>query len=258
MWGEFSKSIKAVLYDRISSPLLGTFAVSWVLWNHRFFTVLLSGMEPIAKFEVIDTVLYPTVDCLLWRMVAFPLLTTVIFIFLYPYPARFVFEFTRKQQKHLKEIRQRIEDETPLTIAEAKELRSAALQAQLHYEKDMQALAEENQQLREELQKIASQSEEKKKRTASRTQKSASKTDLIGDDLSEEAVKVLDFISSNEGISADALVRKVSKDATISTVKAQHLLDTLLSGRYVNHNQVHNQFSLLERGRALLVARGLA
>ena len=59
MWGELSKSVKAVLYDRISSPLLGTFAVSWVLWNHRFITVLLSNMEPIEKFKVVDTVLYP-------------------------------------------------------------------------------------------------------------------------------------------------------------------------------------------------------
>ena len=82
MWGELSKSVKAVLYDRISSPLLGTFAVSWVLWNHRFITVLLSNMEPIEKFKVVDTVLYSTWDSLLWKMAAFPLLTTALFNFL--------------------------------------------------------------------------------------------------------------------------------------------------------------------------------
>ena len=49
-------SIKAYLYERAASPLTGAFAVSWVVWNYRFFVVLFSdGLStPSSKFAVID------------------------------------------------------------------------------------------------------------------------------------------------------------------------------------------------------------
>lgn len=256
MWGELSKSVKAVLYDRISSPLLGTFAVSWVLWNHRFITVLLSNMEPIEKFKVVDTVLYSTWDSLLWKMAAFPLLTTALFIFLYPYPARFVFEFTRKHQKRLKEIRQRIDDETPLTVEESREIRSAALQAQLRYEKDMQAFSEENQQLRAELQKLLTERKISPKRALTRSTTTSSAP--IGADLTEEAVKALVSLSEKEGIGRDDFVNQLAKQLSISTVRARHLIDTLSAGNYVNYSDYRGTLSLVEKGRELLVSRGLA
>ena len=49
-------SIKAYLYERAASPLTGAFAVSWVVWNYRFFVVLFSdGLStPSSKFAAID------------------------------------------------------------------------------------------------------------------------------------------------------------------------------------------------------------
>lgn len=32
---ELTKSIKAVLYERIQSPLAGTFLISWLVWNWK-------------------------------------------------------------------------------------------------------------------------------------------------------------------------------------------------------------------------------
>lgn len=257
MWEELTKSVKAALYDRIASPLLGTFVVSWVLWNHRFVTVLFSGMEPASKFRFVDTVLYPAWEYVLWQMIVFPLLTTVLFIFLYPYPARIVFEFTRQQQKRLKEIRQRIEDETPLTAAESKQIRTTALQAQLLYEKDMRALTEENQLLRTELQKLLAQGEKRPKRAETQPAKVTTEPVRIGAELSEEAIKALVLLSEVEGVSYDAYIDELAQKAKISKIRAKHLYDQLI-GSYVYHNNHDDMVVLNEKGRALLVTRGLA
>jgi len=190
-------------------------------------------------------------------MIVFPLLTTVLFIFFYPYPARAVFEFTRKQQKRLKEIRQRIEDETPLTVEESKQIRTAALQAQLLYEKDMQTLTEENQQLRAELQKLLAQGEKKPKRAETQPTKATAEPVQIGAELSEEAIKALVMLSKREGVALDAYIGKLAQDAKISRIKARHLYDQLI-GRYVSHDSFHDRVVLTEKGRALLVTRGLA
>lgn len=258
MWEEISKSVKSVLYDRISSPLVGAFAVSWALWNYRFLTVLISGMEPIAKFETIDTALYPTLVCVLLRMIAFPLLTTIAFIYLYPYPARLVYKFAREQQKQLKNIRQRIEDETPLTAEESKVIRSAALQAELRYEKDMQVLTEENQQLRVEIQKLLAQEKQTPEKTQPIRKGKTVKTSQLGEDLSEDAVDVLVSLSKNEGIEYNQFIQHLTNTKTMTPVKAQHLLDKLKSGNYVTHRSYNDTLVLKEGGRELLVARGLA
>lgn len=95
------KTLKAQLYDRAISPLLGAFLMSWVAWNHRAIVVLLSKDEPIKKFAYLDKVLYPD-----WHAfgpaVMFPLLSAIFLIFIYPIPARFVYEHVSKEQKRLK------------------------------------------------------------------------------------------------------------------------------------------------------------
>lgn len=53
----------------------------------------------------------------------FPLATSLLYIFAYPWPAKFVYRYVREEQKKLKEIQTKIDDETPLTIEEARELR---------------------------------------------------------------------------------------------------------------------------------------
>ncbi len=45
MLEEFSKTVKAQLYERANSPLIGSFLIAWCIWNHRFIMVLLSELS---------------------------------------------------------------------------------------------------------------------------------------------------------------------------------------------------------------------
>ena len=35
MISDFRKSINSILYERVSSPLFGTFVISWLIWNWK-------------------------------------------------------------------------------------------------------------------------------------------------------------------------------------------------------------------------------
>ena len=126
MIDDLSKTIKAQLYERINSPLLGSFLLSWATWNYRFIVTLFSEMSVEKTFIYIDQTLYPTWLYASWILFIGPAITAAFLIFIYPYPAKFVYEYARNRQKELKEIQQKIDDETPLTRQEAREIRDIA------------------------------------------------------------------------------------------------------------------------------------
>lgn len=125
MFDELFKSIRATLYDRASSPLLGSFIVSWLVWNHRMIMVIFSGMSVTEKFSYIDTVLYQRdFWYYFWRdLFCYPLFTAIAFILLYPYPAKWVYHFSRYQNKLLKDVKKAVEGSTLLTLEESNYIR---------------------------------------------------------------------------------------------------------------------------------------
>jgi hypothetical protein len=143
MIDDIVKSVKASLYDRTASPLFGAVALSWLAWNHRMFFVLFSGMKMADKFSYIDTILYGDLHTRIVLLAVGPLITAAVALFVYPYPARWVFRFWRNRQRELKQIRQQIEDATPLTVEESKQIRRQVIEIQLDYEKQLSQRAEE-------------------------------------------------------------------------------------------------------------------
>src|SRR5688572_12908861 len=109
---EFSKSIKAFLYERSSSPLFGAFIVAWLGWNYRAIATLFSEESLIDKFLIIDR-LYksePILGFLYWGQVKHGLLIpaaiTAAYIFVYPILAKPVYKYSLKKQQELRKIKQ--------------------------------------------------------------------------------------------------------------------------------------------------------
>lgn len=118
------KSIGQFIDERLSSPLLGTFLISWAAWNYKFIVILLSSNSVLRTFELIETVAFPTGLDVALRGFAYPLLTTLLYIYVYPYPAKLVYSTWRRTQYDLTKIRQQYADETLLSIDESRELRA--------------------------------------------------------------------------------------------------------------------------------------
>lgn len=76
---------------------------------------------------------------------------------MYPYPAKFVYGFTRRRQREILELRRRIEDETPLTIEDSRRLRAELRQADQKHRDELDQLAQELARAREQLEKTQPQ-----------------------------------------------------------------------------------------------------
>lgn len=134
MFREVINAIKAQLHDRAMSPLAGAFLLSWMGWNYRFVFLWLSDLSYPEKIEIVNRVLFANNQDYLLKGLTYPLITAAVLLFGYPYPSRLVFEFWRKQQNKLKQIQQKLDDETPLTKEEARNIRARALKAKLDYD----------------------------------------------------------------------------------------------------------------------------
>lgn len=116
-------TMKAQLYERVSSPLTVSFVLSWCGWNFRLIAVLLSSIDPAVKFRMIDTVLYPDVWTLWLHRLIGPLVTCLLYVFVYPYPERWAFSWAKKKQRDLKAIQASLDSDIPLTPEQSRELR---------------------------------------------------------------------------------------------------------------------------------------
>lgn len=137
---DFVKNIKAQLYDRVSSPLSFSFIVSWVIWNYRYLIIVISSMEPDKKFSAIDALSAAyTSSWVYWLQfgILFPLLTTFLYIFVYPLPAKFVFRYVREKQRELKTIQTSIDDETPVSTEESRALKRQVREIVKDYEAEI-------------------------------------------------------------------------------------------------------------------------
>jgi hypothetical protein len=123
------KTVKAHLYERVSSPLLFSFIGSWILWNYKFVLIVASSMSTTDKFLAIDflDLHFPSgFEWLYWPTFGLiaPLISALAYIYVYPLPAAKVYRYVREKQKELKEIQTEIDDETPMPREESRELRS--------------------------------------------------------------------------------------------------------------------------------------
>jgi predicted DNA-binding transcriptional regulator len=151
MFEEIINSSKVQISERLNSPIIGSFVASWSLWNYKFLVILFSEASVQKTFELIEAISFPDTASLVLRGVVFPALTAAAYIFLYPYPAKVVYEFTRKRQKEINDVRRRIEDETPLTLEESRKIRSDVIRIEAEHSEEIDRKDREIERLKEEI-----------------------------------------------------------------------------------------------------------
>ena len=121
MLNDFKDSIKAKLYDFNSTPFMSSLVISWVAINHKYLLVLFSDKIDVDKKLMMlnDTYSYNAVFGYFSFYFA-PLLFALFYVYAYPLISKKFYEYTLEQTKKLKGIKQKIEDETPLTQEEAR------------------------------------------------------------------------------------------------------------------------------------------
>lgn len=124
-------SLVAYANERSTNPLTSAFVLTWAAWNYKFFVVLFNGETTAEKFDAIAE-LYPRSDdrCLLTNAICmppdafwgsafvYPALTTLLYVFAYPYITKKVVSFYRRRQIEIANEVKAIEKERVRTVEE--------------------------------------------------------------------------------------------------------------------------------------------
>ena len=244
------KSIKAYLYDRATSPLFGTFAISWSIWNYKFLLVLVSSMPADEKINYISIFLYPSMHACVFPGAVYPLLTAMAFIFVYPYPARLVYSFTQNMQKELRDIKQKVEDKTLLTIEESRKIRRDMTNHALEHEKEMARKNSEIAKLKELIDEMARTSAE----DSLGNEGPALEGGVGSYNLDDEKLNLLRLVAEHE----DANEQDLIQWSKANPIKTQFNLGELNNLKLIRGHTVNGQarYSATHPGRKVLVSMG--
>jgi len=269
MIDDVGKTIKAILYDRIASPLFGTFILSWCGWNWRLILLFISDSSTTVakKFQYVDSELYPSNGVTFIYGLLLPATTTAFFIYVYPPIARKVYGYWREQQNKLKRVQIEKDGETPITQKEKQEIIGETLLAEIRNQEEREkreARIRDLENLVKSLQ--TSDSAQSKSQIAPVEVKkkiSLNKSSLVYSEEVERGMlsvlKILSELSPNDLIdkheymnarhSSKSLGPRLSgKDVTFFL----HCLDNLVDGGYIA-KYASDSIKILPKGRTALI-----
>lgn len=124
MLDEFQKSVKAVLYDKLTSPLTGTFFFSWFAWNWKLIYYIILGDNERNIIERIEYIENNFLSPSYTYTVLYPMLTAILLILVYPFITTFAYWVTLIFRQWKKKIKNEIEKNRLLTPEESFEIRN--------------------------------------------------------------------------------------------------------------------------------------
>lgn len=249
MFENLLKSTEESIRDRLDSPILISFGISWAAWNYEFLMILASANSVTVTLKLVKDIAFPGEWD--WALTGFlyPALATAAYIFLYPYPARFVYGYLRYQQKKQNRVRQKIDDETVLTqeesrkvYAEIEQQRRQAEQLQSQSNQEIQRLRLTISSLERELSEARSATEPSQEVTAEADRR-----------VAEIQVRLTRAIATKARM-AELYGRIAAKENSIKTLVEEYLFPELRSillklhqsGRFVNAKSLRTDLDMSE------------
>ncbi len=269
MFDDVGKTIKAILYDRITSPLFGTFVLSWCGWNWRLILLFLtdSSTEVVKKFQYVDSDIYPSISVIVIHGILLPLTTTAFFIYIYPWFARKVYGYWREQQNQLKILQLEKDKEKPLTKEEAQEITSQALLSELRYQEEREKRETRIRDLENLVKSLQPEGgivpvnesiKPKEGSIQAEKEKSSKNGKMYSKEIKEgmfSVLRMIDTLAPGSSIDKDDFMLKVPNDSELSELEnivVLHCLDNLVEDRYVHMSQ-GGWISVTPKGRTALV-----
>lgn len=184
MFEEFKKSLKASLYERTASPIIGAFVSTWIIFNWKLCFIIAFADDSIyERLTYIEK--SPYID--IWPNLYFPVIAAALFVGLYPLISLLPYmwwEWYAKKKAEIKnsmqrgvllsleksiEIRNEIDNQEAKfeEMLKSKEQRNAELLV-MHdnLQKMLTAKEQENMKLQQQLQDVAKKKPLKEKSTA--------------------------------------------------------------------------------------------
>jgi hypothetical protein len=203
------------------------------------------------KFTAISQ-LFPNRESYVYHGFLFPLLTVLVYIFVYPYPSKFIYSFWRRRQKELLEVRQRIENETCLTVEQSRAIYAQMYRLQEDHQKELLVREAEIARLRKEL-------ENNKIITIPKEDEAPSEVvqpqaTLSSDDKDDQVTDLeLSFLQTLSKKDPESIHEGSFRNYFTDPMMAKYHLENLVQKHFVT--KAGMSYSLTQRGREFIISR---
>lgn len=137
--------------QRFTNPVTGAFSVSWLIINYRIPVLIFSDGSYADKFKYIEQSIFATPQDIWLRGVLYPSLASVLYIFVLPFPTKWVYYWTLTRQKGLNKVRNDVQGVKQLTLAESVDLEKKLATAEAVAEQARQGQSQLENAHKEEL-----------------------------------------------------------------------------------------------------------
>lgn len=127
MQTDFKNSIKARLYDFKYTPFLSSYIFSWIYFNSKLILIFTAPNLSVEK----------KIEMLSWSQINYeiPFYFALSYVFIFPIATAIFYAVTLLYKALMNWIQQKIQDKTPLPLAQAKGIREENIKLELDYKK---------------------------------------------------------------------------------------------------------------------------
>lgn len=186
----FGKTLGTFFEERLSNPLISSFVIAWSLYNYKVFVILFSKNTVTETFLLIHQ-RFPDLSAVVVHGFLLPAVFAGLYLFVLPFPTKWVYKWVREKQKGIDDIRDEYESQKRLTKEQSSEIRRNMREQ----EGVIDDLRKNNAQLLEDLKQAHRNTE------ASRLEAQSEKLGRESAEQKLEALKVVALAGRNQDIS---------------------------------------------------------
>lgn len=258
------KSILDTLNERISSPLIGGFIISWIFWNYKTILIILSTKSVEDKFLYIDHIIYNNLQSFVLHGMLYPLITSLLFIFIFPYPEKLIYKYWHINKRKLKEVKQEIDSEIRLSKQESRDLLESIIKKESEYYENLEKKEKEIKNLKDiilrndgipkndDIPKVNSSKEMISKNIIKPKKNTEIKESATN--LSEDEKNILLTIIENNGQFSK---NEIIKTMPFSNIKSEYIFDNFYKKEFItyglNSRRGFNTLFLTDKGKEYAV-----
>jgi len=158
MLSDLRKSINAILFERVTSPLFGTLTISWIVWNWKIIYLTFFISESKVKGNKIDYIIENYSDIHL--LVTYPLISTLVLITLIPFLSNGAFWLYLKFNRWKIDKKNEVEKKQLLSFEKSLAIRKELKDKEIEFEKLLSDKEEEIELLNIEIKELQKKPQE--------------------------------------------------------------------------------------------------
>lgn len=225
-------SVRRHLSDRLVSPLMGSFVLCWAVWNYKFVLIALSTAPLAERLALIGQEVFPDGRTTWWNGVWIPMCGSLVYVFLYPWPARWTYHYAKWQQKALLQVRRKLEDETPLTVEESRAIRSEMVKREGELAAELDRRDREVQSLKQRI--VSLETDQREFQRDKQMQQTPGQEGVIEDDWAR-VLAAIEGADSGDGVEEKRILQSIGIKRTQAKVLLTEMVEAgMLERQFVS------------------------